>query len=367
MNKEKISYVQFNAIIFSYVLGNSIIYSFGLNYAQRETWIAELMGLILGIAIIAMTTYIVNKYPLGSVDLILEKLMGKVLAKVVLISFFIFAFSVGSTVLTNIQSFMRITIMPNTPGWLFIFSMVIVTAFIVRHGVEVLSRCSELIMPIIVFSLLLLLLLSLRLIKLDNYLPMFTQDIASIFKAAIPISTFPYMQLVMLFFFAVLVNKKTGSKKHIDNYWGLLMGGFILFIRPILKTGIFGVKEGAKLAFPLYSISRQIGFGHFLERVEIIFLGVWFFAIFIKLGVCIYVCCKCIEGIFKTNNYSTFALPVALLMIPFAMIFYGNYQEVQLFLNVTLFIMTLIVAIVPFLLTFFVSLFKKKKSISQNS
>lgn len=361
--KEKISIIQFNMLTFGFILGSSIIYSFGLNYAQRETWIAELIGLAIGIAIMLMLTYIVNKYPLGSFDLILEHLFGKAISKVFLGIIFVYAFFTTAMILSHVNVFMNNTMMQETPGWVFNLSLVIVTAIIIRYGVEVVSRCTELFTPLIFILIVFLIALATAQINLKNFTPLFTEDIGSILKAVAPISSFPYIQSTLLVFFMVLINKKTDKSSYRLNLWGLLVGGAILFCRSVYKIGIFGVAEATKLTFPFYSISRQIEFGTFFQRTEILFLSAWYFAIFIKLAVSLYVCVKCIQGLFKLEDYKILVLPIALLIFPFSLNLFNNFQGTQLFLNVTLFIISILLVIIPLLIIFGFSVFKKKLSV----
>ncbi|SMB88016.1 spore germination protein (amino acid permease) [Desulfonispora thiosulfatigenes DSM 11270] len=360
--KEKISIIQFNMVTFGFIVGNSIIYSFGLNYAQRETWIADLIGLLIGVGVIFMITYIVNKYPLGSFDLILEHLFGSVLAKVFLFIIFMYAFFTAAMILSHVDVFMNNTIMPETPGWVFNLSLGVVTAIIIRYGVETVSRCSELFGPMILIFIIILGALAIPQFDLKYFSPLFTEDISSIMKAVVPIASFPYLQAVLLVFFMVLINKKTEGNTYKLNILGLVLGGIILISRSIYKIGIFGVREATKLTFPFYSISRQIEVGSFLQRTEILFLGVWCFAIFIKLAVCLYVCAKCMQGIFKLEDYKILALPITLLAVPFSLNLFNNFQGVQLFLNVTLIFINIILIVIPFSIIFGFSLFKKKVS-----
>lgn len=151
--REKISRWQLGLLVASFILGTSNVLQIGLNYTGRDTWIAETISMIMGLIIISMIAYIVNKFSHCNTEQILESLFSKFIAKSIIVIYTLFAFLLGVLVLDNIGSFMKIMMMQDTPIWIFITSISLVTGYIMKLGLEICVRIIELIMPIIILIL----------------------------------------------------------------------------------------------------------------------------------------------------------------------------------------------------------------------
>lgn len=355
--KEYISDRQLVGIIIGFLLGTSIILELGINYAQRDIWIAELLSMFIGFAILLMISYIVSKFPGQDVGNILEHLFGSKLAKFMMLIFIFYSFFLGVLVMNNIGSFISAILMQETPIWVFYITISLTTAIIIRYGFEVAARCIELMTPIILLLLFsLVVIVTLNLVDVNNVLPLFTSKISDIVKATINITAFPYIESILLFFVVVLINKT--DKVYSSSIWGLLIGGFLLVIRSLLVVGVFGVNEATKLTFATFMLVREISFREIIERVELSILVVWFLTTYIKLTVCMFSTLKGIQYLFKLNDYKKLALPLAILVVPGAMLAYGNFQEIRTFVNV---VWPLVLAplFILFILIFIFSLAKK--------
>lgn len=329
--KEIITQWQLATVIFNFLLGTSVVFNLEIIYGHRDTWIAEVLGIFFGLTIFFMIYLLVNKYPNQEVGQIFEQLFGRIGAIFVMLIFSGFAFYLGALVLNNIQGIMNTMVMQETPPWIFILSMSLTTAIVIRYGVEVFARCSEVITPLIITLMLLLYFLAFREIDFSNFKPMFIESIRDIVKATIVTCSFPYADGILLFFLTVLVKK---SKEALwGNMVGILISAPLLFLRPIYIIGAFGTEEATDLVYPFYILARFITIGDFFERIELIYLVVWFFTTFIKLGVCFYVVAKGIQYLFKLDDYKKLMLPLSILAFPFALIAYSNYQETFLLIT----------------------------------
>lgn len=363
--KEKISLYQFNCMAFGFLLGNSTILSFGINYAQRDTWISELMGVFVGILIATIIFYINKKFQIENIGDFLEYLCGSILAKFLLICFLIYSLIIAASVINTTQTFMNIMIMQETPSWVFIITLAILAGYILRYGLEVVARCSEFFIPIIFILILLLILLALPMMDIHRLTPILAQDIGGVLKAGLVITAFPYTELVLLFFLSDFISSL--KKTYFKNYYSIVLGGLILTLRPIITIGVFGVQIAGDLTFPIYSVVRQITISNFFERIGVFFLAIWFFSVFIKLCVCIYITSQCLKNIFRTSDYKIFSYPLALLLIPLSSNLYDTFQTYQIFTNVSFILFSLLFGVLPFVLIFIFSLIKQSNKLSKPS
>ncbi|MFZ7104828.1 MAG: GerAB/ArcD/ProY family transporter [Peptococcaceae bacterium] len=357
--RELISHWQLTCIIIGFLLGTTSIISFSILYGKRDAWVGEIFAFGGGLLIFLMISYIVSKYPEKGVDEILDDLLPPFLGKIILLHFFLFSIILGSFVIHNIQSLMKTMIMQETPSWVFIISMLVTVGIIIRYGIEVFARCTEICVPAILSATLLLLGLAVvTIFDFANLLPAFTEPLTAHVKSFIVSVGFPYFQAVMLIFVAVQVKKPGKKKIYLFPILGLIIAGTILILRPVVSIGVFGQYEAQRLVFPIFSITRQIMMGDFLERVELFMLVVWFLNVFIKLGVCIFVAAKSVQYLAGIKNYKNIVLPTALIMAPVGINAYGNFQDVLVLIGSTWILVTVVLQLLPFGLIFAACLYK---------
>lgn len=355
--KECISDRQLVGIIIGFLLGTSIILELGINFAQRDTWIAEVLSLLIGLTIFFMLSYIVSKFPGRDVGEIIENLFGSKIAKLIMLIFISYSFFLGVLVTNNIGSFIVTMLMRETPIWVFYITISLTTAIIIRYGFEVAARCIEIMIPVILLLLIsLMIVVSLNLVDLNNLLPFFASKMNNIAKAAINITAFPYIESILLFFIMVLINNT--ERVYSRSTLGILIGGFLLVIRSFLVIGVFGVDEATRLVFSPFMLVREVSFREIIERIELSILVVWFLTTYVKLTVCMFSTLKGIQYIFNLNDYKKLALPLAILLVPAASLAYGNFQET---INFAITVWPLVMAplFILLVLIFIFSLMKK--------
>jgi spore germination protein KB len=325
-------------------------------------WIAEVISMLFGLTLIWMVAHIVQSHPGKNVGEILEVLVGKWLARVVMLILVLFAFTLGALVINNVASFMNTMLMQETPQWLFMVTIALATGYVLKMGVEILGRIVEMTVPIIVAVLLLLsCTLVLTIFKLENLQPMFTHDIIDIAKSVITISSFPYVEIILLLFIAVSTQQR--AKLFQSTTIGLLVAGLLLVTRPLLVIGVFGVQEAARLTYPSFMLVREIQVGNFFERIELSIVMAWFFTSFIKLSICIYAVVQGLTYLLHLKDVEGKRLffPISIAMVPLAMNAYANFQETQIFIRVG-WPLTVLPLVGLFLILFLLNLVKREPS-----
>lgn len=328
-HKEVISNWQQTLLIIGFLFGNSLIYSMGIRYTERDTFLAEIISGFLSAIILLAIAWIVNLFPDKDPYQIIQIKLGSIAAKLFLIPFFLFSLFVSVLILDDMQAFMVTLVMEDTPPWVFIITLSLATAWVVRHGLEVIARCAELTMPIVLGLFIILLILLLPRIKLIDQLPLFTTDLTNLFKSTIVIGSFPFMEIILILFVATKV--KETKKLYKNHIFAICIATFFLSLRSILAIDAFGVSEGTQYIFTMYQVTRVISFGQFFERVEILFLALFFFTIFIKLAIGFYVSANCLANILSIRNYTPLIMPLAIFTASLTLNNYGNYQEKLIF------------------------------------
>lgn len=356
--KEIISSWQLTSIVIGFLIGTAVIFSFSQSYAGRDAWIAELLSAGWGGIILVMNGYIVAQYPQKDMGEIMEDLFNPLISRALFSLFFIYALLLAAIVLNEIQAFMVTMIMQQTPPWVFVVTFALTVGVIIKYGLEVFARCTEISIIIILLAISLMLAIGAQLIEVDHLKPFFTERPVALLKATIVNAFFPYIESGILLFIAVHV--KDSAKVYKPYALGVLIATAILFLRPIYINGVFGAETSPDIIYPIFSLVRQATLGRFLERVELVMLVFWFLAVFIKLGACIFVIVKSLQGVFKIKDYKKLVLPTALLLAPLGINVYGSFQEPQIFFSASWPLINLFLLVMPLAVVFLACVYRKK-------
>ncbi len=325
-NKEYISPVQFYFIVAGFILGTAIILSTGIDIAGKDIWISHLIAMSASIIILLMMFFIVQKNPDKEISEIFDKLFGRIISKLLLIIYFIFSLLLAGLVIDNVGEFMYLMVLQNTHEWIFILTITIICGYILSKGIEVVSRCVEIIILFSLSSFIFIFLLLMMNANVGDLLPIFSKNASDIFKSSIIIGSYPYCEIVILFF--VIPNIKTEDRPRAlkSGILGIVTATCILMILDILIIVILGEKEAARMLFATYEITKMIRVGDFVERIELIILGIWFFTAYTKISFIFYALTKSIQGIFSVKDYKRLAMPMAFFLIPISDSAFINYE-----------------------------------------
>ncbi len=327
-NKEYISPLQFYFIIVGFILGTSIILSSGIDILGRDIWIPHVISIFIAILILLMMFYIVDKYPQKESFQILEEIFGKIISKIFLLIFLLFSIFLSGLVLDNIGELMVLMVMQHTNEWTYILTMSIIASFILSKGIEVSSRCIQIGIGYSMISYLLIIILLAINVDYNELIPIFSNGLDEIFRTTLIVSSFPYIEIIFVFFLIPNIKKNDRKKALKLGIIGIITGGLLLIVIDLLIIGTFGEKEAGRILYTTYEVVRMVSLDDFFERIEIFILWIWFVTTYSKFTICLYGSLKCIQGIFKLEDYKKIAIPIGILLVPIGTNAYRNYEEI---------------------------------------
>lgn len=339
MHREYISALQLAYFTVGFTLGSSFIFTTGIRFGGRTTWVAEIVAAVLGILIFMNIAYIVNKFPGKNLLEIFTGLTGQLLGRLFLLYFIFFALLIASLVIFTIQDMFTAAILTETPAWVFCLTLTLAIGYILRQGLEPTARTCEFLVPIIIPVLGLMFFAAMFMVKKQYLLPVFSVSPLDFTRAVVILTSFPHSEAFLLTSLALRLKDPQKALRAL--LLGLLVASLFLIIRSALSVGIFSDPLAKKLVFPTFTIARVIRFGRFVERIEGFLLFTWFFIIFIKVAVCLYVALQGLADLFGIKDFKELVYPLCLLVIPLSIKGYANYQEVPEFFAVALPVLTL--------------------------
>ncbi|WP_164821466.1 GerAB/ArcD/ProY family transporter [Paenibacillus koleovorans] len=217
---------------------------------------------------------------------------------------------------------MTTQVLTNTPIHFIHVIFLLVVIMGVRSGLETFTRTAEIFFPWAMMFFLIMVVLLPPEFHFNFLRPVFSQGVAPIVEAAIPLWSTPYMELIVMLMFLPFVSSVAKARKA---FWiGTCIGGVLIAIISVLSILVLGVDLTATQMYPSYSLAKKISIGNFLERVEVVMAGIWFITIYFKLTISYYAGVMSFAEVFGLKDTRSLNLPFGILLIVLSIVVYPD-------------------------------------------
>ncbi len=309
----KISNQQF---IFIFILCRLMLTMTYLSYFKapprnQDLWISGILSLPMHILLTLPAYFLARRFKSLSVIQSAEVILGPV-GKLVGALYIWFFLHRTSIVLREFGEFLTAIFYPETPILVFIGIIALFAAYAVRNGIETICRVGQIVLPIILFSVLLVIALLIQDMDLKNLSPILERGIAPILYGAFVVAS----RTAVILFVLMLIPYINIPKK-LKNYLniGFLTLTVYLTAFSIITAGIFGVEQAKILVFPFYYAVRLISIGDFLERIDAIFVAIWVLGMFINAAIHYYLTVLGTAQLLKLRDYRPIVLPMGIIIV----------------------------------------------------
>lgn len=279
----KLTRTQMMWLVFCTNVGLPIFLSGTIKIVKQDAWISMALAGAAGFIVIVLATASAKHYPGQTFIEFSQEVLGKWLGRFVVLPYLAFWMISLGNILRSIVDFIMMALFNNTPFLVIIIAFFVVVIFTVAtNGITTIGRSAELLGPLIVFMFFVTYILSFSDLDLSFLLPVVVDS----GPLTLLIGTFNMIELYGDAYLIVMVygflNKQTQAIPRIYAGFGIAVGLTIVTTSFILMT--FGPGVAAKMEYPLYELVRYIEVGEFLQRLEVIMIGLWIFSGFVKLS-----------------------------------------------------------------------------------
>lgn len=284
--------------------------------AKRDMWLAIILAIIMGIT---FTTFVYARlfylFPGKNLFDIIEICFGKYTQKIIMFIFTIFIFEEGAELLRNVGQFIIVNSLTKTNIIIPMIFISILCILIVKGGIEVLGRWSELFLGLVIYSILIWFFMSIPKMKIDNLRPVLSNGIKPILKGGFRVFIFPFCQT---FTFTMVFSGGKKRKSPYKIYFsGIIIGGIVLFLVSVSAFLVIGI-DVENTYYPSYTAIKRIGIKDFLERAEVLVAVIFVITAFLKGSVYLLATCKGVAKIFELKDYRLIVTPIAALILNLA-------------------------------------------------
>lgn len=311
LEKGRISNGQAILLIVGFIMGTSIIILSG-GQAKHDAWLAMSVGVAEAIMVALIFSFLSRRFPGKTLMEINDLVYGPYLGKLISLTFLWYLFHLASMVIGNIKDFMSVATMPNTPDLVFSFLIVMVCAYAVRGGIEVLARCSQILVPVSIGFLIFVLALNMKDFKIENLQPVLEAPIKDFLFASQGAACFPFAETVAFMMILPFTQKNKAIPRTVLT--AITVGGIILILASIRNIGVLGASTGI-YAYQNYENDRLINIGNLLTRMEIVTVIAALSMGFIKAAILLYGTVLGGAQVLGLRTYRPLIVPIAILMV----------------------------------------------------
>jgi len=249
---------------------------------------------------------------------ILNKSVGKVAGKIVLLIFFVMFISRTIVLATSCYQLFSVTFDVNTNWILFVLPIAAFSVLAIALGFRAIARMGQLLFVIIILSLIALVAPPLFETDFGELLPIGEVGFAKIAAASLR-GGFWYSDYVFFYFVLDEIEQKKNDKVFLPVFTAFAIGVVLVVVTDAVFVALYGTfAEQSPLAMSkigLFSVAETTN-----GRWDWITMSVWVLAVLIKMTVFVFCAHKCVGYIFEKSftkvNYPTVAVITALLMTP---------------------------------------------------
>jgi spore germination protein (amino acid permease) len=296
--------------------GFSTLYLLEAKLLRQDVWMANLSATIIMIIVLGMATYVQKKHMALNMSDIIELLFGKWLGKLVLSVYLLGFMGLGILSLRSLSWFYTSAILPNTSPVLIMLLVSIVTTYAVSLGLGSIVRSVQVILPFFLAGILVIGILSVRDVDINPFLPQFQSRPSLILYGTMVSFGFPFGKSnVMAFLFSEVKNPK---KIFASCSVGVAFSCLYLLMSTYLSMGSLGLNLFRTASFPFFSTIQLVRFGAYLERIEIMIIGIWTIFTLFEIIIVQHVFVKVMGTMFALKETKAFILPVGVLFLAVA-------------------------------------------------
>lgn len=339
-SKQIINYRQFAWLTAALLSGGGLIsiQQVLIRVGYSDAWSAYMLPVLYVIAVAALFTILVKRFPNKHLFEINKIVFGTVIGTIVNVILLFHLWLILTRDLSTFGKFIGITLLPNTPGEMIILLLVVLLIVYGKTSVEVLARVNDLLFPAFVLIILLTPLALFNEMDIRLMQPVLTRPWSSIFSInVLSLGWFGDIFVMGAFLHTLWGARQVGSAiRH-----GVLMAACMLFDFIVLELLVLGPTIPGNMVYPNYSLIQQIHITDFLDRLDLFVLVICF-----PVTACgmllVYLAFQIgMASLVNQRDYSTLNTPVALLLLLTTVLAFKSTSEVFSFINYSSAVITL--------------------------
>ena len=359
-NNEKISLRQMQILVIMYLFGSKMISlpATVTEFGKRGWWLILIGIFALTLIYAGILNSLAKMFENETIVEYGKKLLPKVLYFIIIIGLIL---KMTLDVSMEIRMFSEIVkehILYETPREVVLFTLLLISAYMARSGIEAEARMGELLVIILIP---LVIIFSIVAFQVDyiNLRPIFEFSHKDILNG-IKETAFVFNSLeFILFIYPVIIKKKEVGK---SLFTALILIFVVDFLITLMTIAHFGIIDVQHHIWPVMQMLQSINFPNAIfERVDIFINTFWILSIFMYSSINLYIISSIFARLTKTSKTYPFVLPLLPIVYIIAFIPKNLIENYEIIKKINFFMGILYLVIIPIVLLLVAKLKKAKK------
>lgn len=267
--------------------------------AEQAGWVSPIISTVPFILLILVIDSLLKRYKGQSMSDIISNILGRFLGKLILAIYLLWTLWLTAMYTRYYTERLTSSIYPNISISVFVILTLIPIAYIMHSGFTPIARMSEILLPFIGATLIMLALFLLPKVRVDNLFPVYFNDIVPIFNGSIA-STGILSYLFLLFFLGgKVVNLKSLRK---FGYIAAYVNISSIMVVNFIVIGVLSSSLARRVSLPVLTAVKQISLMDIVENIEAIIVAIWIFADFTLITTLLVIVLNLIKSMFKLSD-----------------------------------------------------------------
>ncbi|AIQ39591.1 endospore germination permease [Paenibacillus sp. FSL R5-0912] len=273
------------------------------SYAEQDAPLSIIMSTLAGLLIAAIVGTVI-RYSNGApfLDWVGEK-TSPVISTILGLLMLQFYLDTTATILREFVNFIKDNVLINTPVTVLVILILFITIYMVRQGIEAISRVNSLIILLYLFFAPLYLFGLLHDLNVHQLLPMFDHTLAELTLASLTPTAWMSEVAVLLFLAPYL---QYPQRARVIGWTGLIFVAALMMFSLISALMVFGPQFIKLSAYPGFTTVGIVRIGRFIEKLDILFISYWVLSIYLKLAIFLFVTVECFKQTFRVSSSRPF-------------------------------------------------------------
>jgi len=360
LGKQTISAGQLAILYVSYMIGSSIINIPNpmIHFAGNMAWLSITVSALMGMLLLSLVLYLFRCYPDDEYTACLNRVYGRWIAGVFIVLLILMLFLMLAYIILDIGDFFTNTMMVETPMYVFNTLTIVVAAYTVYAGIEVMGRMFFLLMGSMMLAVVLIVFLAVPLTRTETLLPLFTEGIKPVLHGIYFSFGFPFGELFLFSVILPFVRKDSRRDAGKWLYAMTALSGFLLLIVILITVMTLGPLAGDR-KFSLYAVARLIKVGNFIVGLEAI-VGIALIAgSFTKATIVLFILNYVTARFFKLDDDKLLLPAISFITFLLSMTMFRTEDEFSFAVQVGWPFIVMTVGIVPLMLAALITLLRR--------
>lgn len=364
---KKISAFEYNSLIWFIIKAcfTELTITVILLQTKQDTWIATIIGSIIGLIPFTIFEYLKNKYPNDNYITLNKKLFKKIGNTLNIITLLGSLIALICTFWILVH-FTNALFLYRTNSWIISITLIIPIVYASQKGINIISKVSLILFYISALIIIIVMTGTFSEIDINNIKPILENNHNDITHSTLIFIAF---NILKLFFLNIIPKEKIYKYSSKKNYLTYLLVCITMIDITLITICIFGIDLSILYEYPAFQILKRVNILGVIDRVESILSIEGIFSIFIEMSIITCFAKETIKETFKTKEKTDkyIIILICTLTTIISNIIFKNQKFGEMFFQGPLLYIIYIICFFTPLITLIKSLYNAKLINQKNS